>query len=108
MGYNYHNGLNALLRLAQEECDALKADLADLRAAQKAAKQSLDNMGAALDEMGRFRQQKLKGMLSTFAQAEAEASEKLRAVRDEMEKLSGLVDQDEAGILPIMPIKRTA
>lgn len=108
MGYNFQNGVNALLRLSREECDALEADLSDLRSAQRAARISLDGLGDANDDVARYRRHKLLGMLATFEQAEAEASEKLNAAVKEAEKLSTLTSDVEPTFLPISRLKQSA
>ncbi|MEX6633527.1 hypothetical protein [Hyphococcus lacteus] len=108
MGYNFQNGVSALLRLSREECDALEADLSDLRSAQRAARISLDGLGDANDEVARHRRHKLLGMLATFEQAEVEANEKLNAAVVEAKKLSTLTSDIEPVFMPMTRRKQSA
>lgn len=86
------SNLEIVLRLAWSEADALCADLADIDAASRAAKTSLDQLlETSCEEAERTRRQRLFVMLETLSEAREAVGAKLAAKSAQMFRLERLI-----------------
>ncbi|MEO1135915.1 MAG: hypothetical protein AAFW68_04775 [Pseudomonadota bacterium] len=86
------SNLETMLRLAWSEADALRADLADIDAATRAAKTSLANLPEGMRaDAQRTRRQRLFVTLETLAEAKEAVGAKLAAKSSEMFRLERLI-----------------
>ena len=95
------SALKRLLTLAREERAALREDLADVAEARQAAERSLAQIDCAKDgggaESALARGRRLRAMLATLEQAEADAQEKLAAAAGLAAQLEAQMTLVEAG-----------